>query len=263
MSETLLCFILISDSHLSSDPDYGADTGIPSRKGAEALVRQINALPFVPDFVLHAGDVAYDPVPDAYQVARDIFGQIRCPVYYLAGNHDDPQALQHMLLGRETILTPFHYSFEINGVQIVCLDSNGPAEWPRGSLSDEQLNWLEATCANAADNRPLVVALHHNPLPVGVPWLDQHLGLTNGEALHQALLPGRRRLRGVFFGHVHQNLDIYRDGILYSSTVSSWVQYHGWPGQVPTLEDRGAEPGFTLVTVSADQTYIRRCRFAV
>jgi len=263
MTDTILRFIHISDTHISANPDYGRgswQSPRSTREGAEALVRQLNNLPFEPDFILHTGDVAYDPDPSAYDVARDILGKLRYPVYYVAGNHDYPSELQRIMLNREELLPSFYYTFEINGVQFVCLDSNGPAEPPRGFVTEEQLTWLESIC-RADDSRPLIVAIHHHILPVGIPWLDDFMRTTNGEEVHRALFPARDRLRGVFFGHIHQNVDMYRDGILYASTLSSWVQFHAWPGQTETIADIDADPGFSLVTLTRDQTYIRRCRF--
>ncbi len=263
MTNILAQFVHISDTHISPDPDYGRDqTPYTAQAGVKALVQQINALPFTPDFILHTGDVAYDPDPGAYPVARALLGSLRPPIYFTTGNHDDPAALQTILIGTRTPRLPFYYSVEINGVRLACLDSTGPAEPPRGSVSQEQLDWLEALCA-APDERPLLVAIHHNVLPASIPWLDEYMGLTNGEAFHRALLPGRHRVRGVFFGHVHQDLDLLRDGILYASAASSWAQFHAWPGQADTLHDATAQPGFSVVTVTREQTYIRRCRFQV
>jgi 3',5'-cyclic-AMP phosphodiesterase len=261
MTDTILRFVHISDTHIGADPEYGRHHSTHStQEGARALVHQLNNLPFEPDFILHTGDVAYDPDPSAYDVAREILSQIRYPVYYLAGNHDYPAQLQTIMLNRQEILPSLYYTFEVNGVQIICLDSNGPAEPPRGFVIEEQLAWLEMLCA-ADDSRPLIVAVHHNLLPVGIPWLDEYMRTLNGEAVHRALLPARNRLRGVFFGHVHQNLDMYRDGILYASTLSSWVQFQAWPDQIETIKDTNADPGFSVVTLTRDQTYIRRCRF--
>ncbi|MCB9452940.1 MAG: metallophosphoesterase [Anaerolineaceae bacterium] len=259
----LLRFIHISDTHISPDPDYHREyTPHSAQEGARALVRELNALPFTPDFVLHTGDVAYNPDPDAYPTCRDILGAIRYPVYYLAGNHDDSAALQRILLRHEDVLLPFHYTFAVNGVLFACVDSNGPAEPPRGYVTDEQLAWLAGICA-ADDEHPLVVAVHHNVLPVDVPWLDDYMPMVNGEAFHAALLPAKDRLRGVFHGHTHQQTDTLRDGILYSSVASSWSQFHGWPEMTHTTPDSGAEPGYNMVTITPDQTFIRRCRFAV
>ncbi len=262
MSEVLLRFVHISDTHIHPDERYALQPGQPSpAAGARALVEQINALPFTPDFVLHTGDVAYDPDPSAYHAAREILGGIRYPVYYIPGNHDHPEGLQQVLLGREQPLLPMLYEFERSGVQVVCVDSTGPAPAPAGNVTQEQILRLTEICGSTDDDRPLVIAVHHNVLPVGVPWLDHWMGLINGVQFHQTLLNARQRIRGVFFGHVHQNLTIMQDGILYASVLSSWYQLHAYPGQTDTQEDRGAEPGFNVVTISKDQTFIRHHRF--
>lgn len=259
-SDVVLSFVHLSDTHINPNPAYNIpEADYTPVEGARALVAQINALPFAPDFVLHTGDIAYNPDPDAYALAREILGQIRYPTYYLRGNHDDAQALQRVAAGSAEARDPFDYEFEVNGVQIVCLDSNRPARYAGGSVSDAQLDWLRAVCS-ASDPRPLVVAVHHNVLPMGSPFWDTFMRMDNGEAFHQALLPARDRLRGVFFGHVHQNTSTVRDGILYSSVLSSWYQLHTYPGLAAIVSDR-ADPGFAVVTLTRTQTFIRYYRF--
>jgi Icc protein len=256
-AEVTLRFVHISDTHISHDPSYMLpEASHTPVAGARALVDAINNLPFTPDFVLHTGDVAYDPDPLAYVTARDVLSQIRFPIYYLNGNHDDRELLQRIMLDSEP-LTPFDYQFEAKGVQVVVVDSNGPAQQPAGFVTSDQLARLEGICKDT-DERPLVIAVHHNVLPTGIPWWDDFMRMTNGEDFHQALLPARHRLRGVFHGHVHQPVDTYRDGILYSGVVSSWYQLHAWPDQSDTLGDALGEPGFNVVTVTPNQTFIRR-----
>jgi Icc protein len=263
MSEILLRFVHVSDTHLSHDPHYNEHGARHTPLvGAKALIYELNDLPFAPDFVLHTGDVVYNPDEAAYPAAREVFSALNVPIYYLPGNHDDGAALQRVLLGRSEVKTPFDYEFEVNGVQIVCVDSNRPAEPPRGRVSEEQLDWLESIC-RAQDDRPLIVAVHHNILPMGSPWWDDFMRMVNGEDFHRALLPARERIRGVFFGHVHQSTDTVRDGILYTSASSTWTQIFNYPGQMETEIDRFAPPGFSAVTITHDQTYIRRHRFTV
>ncbi|MBZ0295032.1 MAG: metallophosphoesterase [Anaerolineae bacterium] len=256
-------FVHISDTHIHPERDYRYEELLLSPfRGAEQLVYEINNLPFTPDFVLHTGDVVYDPDETAYKTARDILGQIRYPVYYLAGNHDDSQMLQRVFLQSETVAPYYYYTFEVDGVQVICLDSTGPATAPSGTIVPEQLQWLEAQCREP-DSRPLVVAVHHNVLPVGIPWLDDFMRMANGEALHQALLPAHDRLRGVFSGHIHQNQQVFRDGILYVSALSSWYQLMSWPDQEKTIHDNETKPGFNVVTVTPNQTRIRQHHFSV
>jgi len=263
MTDTQLCFVHISDTHLNPDPNYQSQYAIEHPLiGAEALVRELNRLPFEPDFVLHTGDVVYDPIPAAYDLARELLGRIPYPVYYLAGNHDEGEALQRILLEREEPLKPYHYSFEVNGVEFVCLDSNEialanpPVEHPAGYIGEQQLTWLNGICS-ALDSRPLIVAVHHNPMQANVPWLDW-MRIKNGDDLHKILLKARNRLRGVFFGHTHQNMEFVRDGIFYSGSASSWNQFHAWPGQDETIADRNALPGFKVVSLMRDGTLMTR-----
>jgi 3',5'-cyclic AMP phosphodiesterase CpdA len=263
MTDTLLSFVHVSDTHISHDPHYNHDGAMHTPMvGARSLVHQLNTLPFKPDFVLHTGDVVYDPDEDAYAAAREILSEIEAPVYYLPGNHDDPAMLQRLMLGAETILAPFDYEFEVNGVQILCMDSNREAPPWCGRVSDEQLAWLKER-TSASDDRPLVVALHHPTLKMGAPFWDERMVMVNGEDFHRALLPARERLRGVFCGHIHQNTDIMRDGITYLSGPSIWYQMHNYPNQPESERDRFANPGFNVVTVTRDQTYVRRHTFIV
>ncbi len=230
---------------------------------ARSLVEAVNALPFQPDLVLHTGDVAYDPDPRAYATAREIFSMIRCPIRYLSGNHDDKVLLQKVMLEREIPLAPFDFEFQIKNVQVVCVDSHGTGKDPAGIVTDGQLKRLAAICRDESDNRALIVAVHHNVLATGIPWWDEFMCMTGGEAFHKALLPARHRLRGVFHGHVHQPVDTLREGILYSGVASTWYQLHAWPEQSDTIEDTIGQPGFNIVTVTPEQTFIRRHLFSV
>ncbi|MEP7293750.1 MAG: metallophosphoesterase, partial [Chloroflexota bacterium] len=81
MPETLLRFVQISDTHISHDPHYNVDGAMHTPLiGAKSLVHQLSLLPFKPDFVLHTGDVVYDPDELAYPVAREILSAIEVPV---------------------------------------------------------------------------------------------------------------------------------------------------------------------------------------
>lgn len=274
MENALLHFVHITDTHLllpeqkldyhDIPPDletYARQIlALPydSQAVADALIREINALPIRPDFVLHTGDVAAQLLSgDDYGYMLDMLSHIAYPVYYLPGNHDDPDALRRFTRGEAA---PPYYEFAVNGVQIACLDSASHPVVPHGGrLDDEQLGWLEALCS-APDDRPLVVALHHHPIPIGVPWLDM-LALHNGSELHRILRKAGTRLRGVFTGHIHHGVDVVRDGILYSSAASAWCQFTGWPGHRFATLDTDVNPGFSLVTLTAEATFVRRHRY--
>ena len=261
LNEHLVTFVHISDTHLHHDATYtGRFTDILPRPGVEMMLKTINELTFPVDFVLHTGDVMTDPTGDAeYAVAREVFSHLRHPIHYLAGNHDRAGSIQRVLMQRTTVTPHLDYEFETNGVQFVCLDSSVPdPDIHYGQLEDSQLAWLERLCT-ADDPRPLVVAVHHHALPLEAPWLDS-IVLQNGEALHQTLLKARHRLRGVFFGHIHESTITTRDGISYYSALSGWFQTRTWYRQEQPNNEPLYYPGFNVVTLTTKDTFVRHYR---
>ncbi|MDD9957145.1 MAG: metallophosphoesterase [Anaerolineaceae bacterium] len=257
-----LTFVHISDSHVLTDPSRRGWERGPSLPGASALVREIETLPAPVDFVLHTGDVVHDPErEEEYQQALELYRRLSVPVYFLPGNHDRSRWLQRALRGVEDPGPHADREFEAGGVQFLLLDSSvadANHNEGHGQLAPEQLAWLEGRCA-APDSRPLVVALHHHPLAIDVPWLDD-LVLRNGEALHEILLLARGRLRCVLYGHIHESLLTLRDGIAYQSVRGSWFQNRTWPGQETEFPEPIQWPGYNLVTLTERDTFIRHCR---
>lgn len=266
MSDTILRFVHISDTHINPDMSYtNKYAAYHPMVGMNALIEEINHLPFTPDFVLHTGDVAFDPFPEAYEYIKQVMARIKYPIYYLVGNHDHPEMLQRILLNRTQVQPHLNYEFEVNGVQIAVLDSKVPgSDHPAGYVTAEQLAWLEGICS-AQDDRPLVIAVHHNVVKVEIPWLDDFMRMKNGEEFHQVVAKARHRVRGVFHGHIHQNIDVLRDGVLYSAAASPWCQFvvHPAPDNDRTTPDTTALPGYSIVSLTRTQTYIRRHTFRV
>ncbi len=261
----MLRFIHITDTHIHTDESYI----LPYARyapivGARQLVTQVNALGFTPDFILHTGDIAYDPVPEVYPTIKDLFGGLKAPVYYIAGNHDHRETVQTLLMRRDELQVYPHYELDIKGVQCVFVDSNASEVMPHGRVSEEQLEWLDALCASD-DDRPMMIAVHHNPLAVGVPWMDTHMKIENGEEFHAIVRQARDRLGGVFHGHIHQEYDVLRDGVLYSSGASPWCAFKAEPHEASTqfLADPQATAGFSVVTITPQQTTVRRHQFTV
>ncbi len=263
-----LRFFHISDTHINPDTNYIKDYAqYTPIIGAKALVREINSLPFKPDFILHTGDTAYDPEP-VYDGVKEVFSEIDVPIHYLAGNHDEAKGLQREMMGRseDAIQEYLHYDFTVKGVQFVCLDSNGPhdPEKPTGFVTPEQLDWLDSICASD-DEHPLVIAVHHNVIPVYVPWLDNWMRMENGEEFHEIVRQTRDRLCGVFYGHIHQNIQTLRDGVMYISAGSSWCQFdsHPDPSNERLIYNSHTLPSFNMVTITDTTTSVIRHSFEV
>ena len=159
MAEKLVTFVHLSDTHLHIDPDYVSEhIDFPAREPVQKLIDAVNALEMDVDFVLHTGDVAHWPeTPEHYHTAREILNQIRFPTYYCPGNHDIVTDFQEHFLGiaADDIQPTYDKSFDVNGVQVVTLDTHMPVEVEShaGYVTAEQLDWLDTIC-RAKDDRP-------------------------------------------------------------------------------------------------------------
>lgn len=257
-------FLHISDSHIGPDSAF-TTCGHNSLLELQELVRVINALPFPFDFVLHSGDVVDESSSASYELARSILAALRAPIYYLPGNHDCGLTMQRTLLGREDPLERFDQSFVVGGVQVVLLDSRGSIQ-PGGELRLSQLEWLASFCA--AEGPPLVIALHHPPITLDVPWLDTDCAmavpmlLSNREAFIKTITPARSRLRGVFFGHVHRAFQVVENGIFFTSAPSIVGQLKTWPGLTEPMLATEEAGGYGLVTIEKHRTIVQQYSFA-
>lgn len=257
----MLQVIHISDTHLGPTPDFEVRGACPHAR-LERLVEGILGLDFTPDFVIHTGDVANDPHPDAYRLAAAQFARFPCPVYSVVGNHDAAAMMRGAL-----VLPPAEplasdpdrlaYRFDRDGVRFFVLDARMPdPEEPHGVLPEPQ---LEALTANlAAWTGPFAVLLHFPPFPIGSPWIDKFLALRNGEALHRAIVnAGPARCRGVFFGHLHRGIQIYRDGILYAAVSSPACQFSAGTRDERVAFDPECPLPFNHLTFTADGTIVK------
>ena len=236
-------------------------TVLPS-VATKRLIEEINRLPFALDFVLHTGDIMTDATADEYEYTKEILRTVNYPLYFIPGNHDDTAGIQRVLVGVDEVKPTYDYVAEINGVQLVCVDSATNGVDHGGRLSDDQLAWLDGLCSAGGD-QPMIVAIHHHIRKFDSHFID-FFGTENGDAIHAILRKAGPRLRGVFSGHIHQAIDIYDDGIFYSFVQAAHMQSNLFPA----IESMGAHPvtpnpGFSIVTVTSERTFVRRFNFTI
>ncbi|KAA3656824.1 MAG: hypothetical protein DWQ04_29975 [Chloroflexi bacterium] len=254
-------FVHISDSHIGPSPEYARHGHLPL-PCAKKVVDVINSLPVQPDFVMHTGDVVTNPDGPSYKLAKETFAGLKAPIYYVTGNHDTSRDIHRSLpMGPKALLSMdpdvLSYAFEVKGYRFLVIDARGPDEIdPHGMLSDTQLDVIrrEAT----PEGPPLAVFTHYPANLLDSTWMDAYMLIINREKLHEALLPARERLRGVFYGHVHQNMQTMRDGMLYVAVSSTFAQFTAWPTDVKTGFDPGHPPGFNFVHLMPEQTIIHQ-----
>lgn len=214
-------FVQISDTHLFEDPRHRLWDIAPDPL-LDVAIDEVCALGERPEFVLVSGDCSADGSLASYRRLAKKLERIPAPKYYVPGNHDDVAVMARVLLGadppgKEKLVQ----TFAACGWRFVLLDSSVPGE-DSGNIGDAQRAWLRETLAAHAA-APTIVAVHHNPLPVGSRWLDS-MTIADAGAL-VAILDTAPQVRAVVFGHVHQEFEAERNGTLYLGAPSTFFQF--------------------------------------
>src|SRR3954470_5119298 len=114
-----LTFMQISDSHMGFDKPAN-----PNVKGTlEEAIGRIKALPTLPSFMIHTGDITHLSKVAEFDDAEKIISQTKLDVHYVPGEHDiiDEEAkLYRERYGRGSKGDGW-YSFDAGGVHFVGL----------------------------------------------------------------------------------------------------------------------------------------------
>jgi Icc protein len=119
-----------------------------------------------------------------------------------------------------------------------------------GHLAPAQLQLLDRALATATT--PVLVCLHHHPVPMSSDWLDR-IGLGNAQAFW-SIIDAYRCVRGVLWGHVHQSFDGLRRGVRLLATPSTCAQFlphaHEFAidSQPPAFRTLELQPDGSLIT---------------
>ncbi len=232
----MLDVVHISDTHFGPDRSLRIRGSNPCERAA-ALVAAIRGLPFTPDLIVHTGDVADDPDPDAYALAAEVLADLPAPVYYATGNHDEVPMMRETLgFGPLEPLVPEsedRFCYRIAGAageRMDCFVMDArvpPAEGPHGLLPASQIT---AVLDRIDGTKPVAIFLHYPCTPIGSPWIDEHLLVRNGrEFLAGLVAKSGERLRGVFFGHLHRGITLYSEGVLQCGVSSPACEFTAGP----------------------------------
>ena len=205
----------VTDTHLFANP-AGSLLGINTAESlAQVLELLVGAGPF--DLVLATGDLVHDASPGGYQRFCDLMQRLECPVYCIPGNHDEGAAIarhiNHAWVSMPRLV-------DVGDWRFVFLDSTIPGE-EGGRLSARELEHVEAALQN--NQRPTLVCLHHQPVPVGSTWIDT-MAVDNAHELFW-ILDTFPQVKGVVWGHVHQEFCLRRGAMQLMATPSTCVQF--------------------------------------
>lgn len=169
-----------------------------------------------PDILLATGDLSEDGSRESYRFLRDYLNLPGVPVLALPGNHDNPALLAETWPGSptDTIAVSNHGRW-----QIIRLNSCLPNR-PEGHLSEKTLTDL-GSLLSSNEQRPRLIAVHHQPVLVGNPWIDKY-PLDNPEELLR-LVDQHPDVKTVLWGHIHHTFTANRNTTAMLGSPSSAI----------------------------------------
>ena len=239
-SGNAMTFVQISDTHIGFRKDANPDV-VGSLRHA---IADIHALPQVPAFVVHTGDVSHLSKPEEFGRARELLQELRVDrVHTVPGEHDtiDEGATGYLRYFDHDGNGKSWYSFDQGGVHFVGL--NNVLNFKMGTmaaLGEEQVAWLRTDLAGVSRSTPIVVLGH---IPLWTVWEPWGWG-TADSAQAMALLRPFGSVT-VLNGHIHQVLQKVEGNVALHTAMSL-----AYPLPPPGAEGIG-EPG--PVTVAAGE----------
>ena len=257
----LLTFLHISDTHISTDPDYDPHWlrhSVPHpNRGVESLLEAIQQLPFNIDFILHTGDVCAEPPEENYHLALDYLRSLEQPLFMLPGNHDSADMMREVLSDGDQRRVLGDECVTIKGYHLLTIDGSEAEDPLAPTLAEKQIEGFGDQLSQTQGD-PVLVAAHYPLIKTGVPWIDDSARIQNGERIHDLLAPHHDRVVGGFFGHIHQVANSTCDGITYTCCPSTWFGFTGFPGMQAAGADLDTPGGFNLVMIRDNRSFVRR-----
>ena len=231
----------ITDTHLFADSN-GCLLGLNTEQSLQAVIAKIRANRLPAELILATGDLVHDGTPAAYQRIFSHLESFGLPVFCLPGNHDEALTLQQSL--NDGLIQYVEHAHHGNW-HFIFLDSTIP-DSEKAHLTQESLQTLEKHLQSAPGTNTLI-CLHHQPVPTGSEWLDTMAVDNASEFL--ALLEKHSQVRGVLWGHVHQQFDGRYKNIKLMSSPSTCIQF--LPGSKDFAVDE-ATPGYRWLELYPD-----------
>lgn len=210
---------------------------------------------------LLTGDLADADHEAAYEDLAAMVARLPMPVLPMMGNHDDREALRRAFphaFGD----SPFLQAAVDTSVGRFLLLDTADAVKASGTYCAERQEWLRRRLAESGD-RLLFLAMHHPPLAVGIPSMDQY-ALRNPEDLWSLIEPYCDRIRHIFLGHLHRPVGGSWRGIPLSCTASPNHQValdlssRPSSGDVPACQEA---PGFSVALIDDDTVVVHHQTF--
>lgn len=205
----------LSDCHITPTQSE-LFRGVDPRQTLARVVEHIRYFPVQFDHLLLSGDLVHHGDAKVYQELLSLLAPLELPISWIAGNHDDLEAMQ------QAAPALFQPLLDWDTWQLISLDSNdAPDGRGSGSLSTQSLAFLKQ--ALSSQSKHTLIALHHNPLASGTAWQDEIM-LGNATDFWSEV-QNQPHCKAVICGHLHQALNWQEQQVKVWSAPSTAAQF--------------------------------------
>ena len=225
----------VSDTHLRADDELVH--GVDPRVRLQAVLDAVASEGFVPDLIVHSGDITDDGTVEAARLAREALSGLGGRVLGVPGNHDVPASVASVLTTADA---------DLPGWRVIGLDTVVPGLVI--GTAEGRLASLESALAVGV---PLAVVMHH---PLVSHSTDPALGFLAADGF-TALLARRTHPVLLLTGHTHEPFDAILD-----ADPTRWLRLLGAPGVLNAWHHDGRrhvdtdQTGARLITLRPDAT---------
>jgi 3',5'-cyclic AMP phosphodiesterase CpdA len=213
----------LTDLHIRpfGAPSHGR---LPSHLRMLRAIARLEALSPRPDLVLITGDLTHYGHEEEYEACVALLRRLSIPWRVLPGNHDRRAAFRAAFAPLQRFETAggfLNFAERFGDLVLIGLDSLAEGA-SHGELCAARLAWLEGELI-AAEGRPVVIALHHPPILVGVAGMDR-IPLREGARELEALVARFPNVERLICGHHHAPIQARFGGSLLCAGSSLVAQ---------------------------------------
>lgn len=236
----------ITDTHLFAD-NRCALLGVNSNASFLSVIDEIKKQNKQYDLIVATGDFVQDGTKEAYARFAKQIKKFDAPCVWLAGNHDNfaymQEVFRHYQLAENKIIL-------LGDKWLIILLNSQVVGRAYGFLPESELSFLKNNLEHYS-NRSALVFLHHHPITSSCQWLDQHI-LKNSTELEK-IIQNYPMIKGLGWGHIHQQRDLKWHNCTTFSTPSTCVQFK--PKSYEFQLSNEDAPGWREITLKSNGTF--------
>tara|TARA_B110000438_G_C15634616_1_gene572531 strand:+ start:16 stop:534 length:519 start_codon:yes stop_codon:yes gene_type:complete len=160
----------------------------------------------------------------------------------MSGNHDSPQKIKSICNGKN-LKSQNYKSVKEWGIFMFNTKKDNS---PNGILHQNELDYFDKVISDN-ENSFLLVMLHHHPILIGSDSMDKMIIENSSELLNRI---NNNKIKGVGWGHIHNEMSIDYNGAQLFSTPSTC--YQAKPKSKKFLIDYSQSPGYRVIQLKDD-----------